>query len=82
MSHFKQQACPGLHNRSREADNSGQEHSLACGTFASEGVLQSEQAAEYVPVFGLASTAEVAKTGVLSQIASHLRQFGKPGQVP
>ena len=82
MSHFNQQACPVLHNMSREADISGQEHSLACGTFASEGVLQSEQIAEYVPVFGLTSTAEVAKTGILSQIASHLRQFGKPDKCP
>ena len=78
MSHFNQQACPVLHNMSREADVSGQENFLACGTFASEGVLQSDQIAEYVPVFSLSSTAEVAKTGILSQIASHLRQVGKP----
>ena len=82
MSHFNHRACPVLHSMESEADNPGKDNSLACGTSASEGAIPPDQVAEYVPVFSLPSAEEVAKTGNLSRIASHLRQFGKPDKCP
>ena len=88
MTHFNQQACPVLHatERKPERDASGAETpsdvTFACGAFEPEGTSSAAIAEEPVPVFRLASTIAVAKTGNLSSIAKHLREHGKPDRCP
>ena len=88
MTHFNQRACPVLHAPERELEHnaSGTEPppdvTSACGAFEPGGTLGNALAEEPVPVFQMASTASVAKTGNVSLIAKHLREHGRSDRCP
>ena len=79
MAHFNQKSCPVLRTKGQEAEGpSSIGDSSACGTLAPGGGLQTRPSTKATHVFQLQSTKDIACAGVLSRLASHLRQFGKP----
>ena len=84
MTHFNQRACPVLHAPERDAVGTEppSDVTFACGAFEPEGTSSAALAEEPVPVFQMASTTAVAKTGNLSLLAKHLREHGRIDRCP
>ena len=82
MARFNQQSCPVLHTQSISARAPTIADSpLADGALAPEGTAETASGS-YVPIFKQTQTAEIAKTGNLSQICKHIRDKGLIDRCP